>query len=180
MPLRKPAKSQPEALSALQLKAASLLADGASHSRVAAELAVPLSWVQGLEKSLPMAAAVVEMQWHRHRAHGQRIRSLLAKALDTVERELDTNPSPALALELLKNLKAEPPAQQQASAPQMLKQACTEEAGQLLRERELLSGEGFGIVDDGAKLRAAAALFDQRQHLLEAPADPTPSSEVVA
>ena len=80
-------------LTELQVKAASLLADGCTYERVAAELGVPLDWVQSLEQSLPVTAEVVHQQWRRYQAHGQRIRSLVEQAMDVVETELEERPT---------------------------------------------------------------------------------------
>ena len=88
---REPQAIQP--LIELQVKAAALLADGCTNERVAAELGVPLDWMQSLEQSLPVTAEVVHQQWRKYQAHGQRIRSLMEQAMDVVETELEERPT---------------------------------------------------------------------------------------
>ena len=152
-------------LTELQVKAASLLADGCTNERVAAELGVPLDWVQSLEQSLPVTAEVVHQQWRRYQAHGQRIRSL-------VETELEERPTPELALAILKTLKVESPSVNRQSAPEMLRAQCTQDAEVELRDRERKHGLGYGFISDDDKTQKAGELFEARSHLLNAPADP--------
>lgn len=173
MPRRKPAETQAiQPLTELQVKAAALLADGCSYERVAAELSVPLDWVQSLEQSLPVAAEVVHQQWRRYQAHGQRIRSLVEQAMDVVEAELEERPTPELALAILKSLKVEAPTVNRQTAPEMLRAQCAQDAEAELRKDETRHGLGYGFVSDGDRARKAGALFNERAHLLSAPADP--------
>ena len=85
-------------LTDLQQQAATLLADGYSDARVAEELSVPLAWVQGLGDSLPVAAAITRQQWRSYQGTRLRVRSLIERALDTVEKEMDRRPTPELAV----------------------------------------------------------------------------------
>ena len=161
-------ETEPQAiqpLTELQVKAASLLADGCTNERVAADLGVPLDWVQSLEQSLPVTAEVVHQQWRRYQAHGQRIRSL-------VETELEERPTPELALAILKTLKVESPSVNRQSAPEMLRAQCTQDAEVELRDRERKHGLGYGFISDDDKTQKAGELFEARSHLLNAPADP--------
>ena len=159
-------------LTELQVKAASLLADGCTNERVAAELGVPLDWVQSLEQSLPVTAEVVHQQWRRYQAHGQRIRSLVEQAMDVVETELEERPTPELALAILKTLKVESPSVNRQSAPEMLRAQCEKDAHEQLRQDELEHGLGYGFISDDDKTQKAGELFEARSHLLNAPADP--------
>lgn len=173
MPRRKPAETQViQPLTDLQIKAASLLADGCTYERVAAELAVPLDWVKGLETSLPVAAEVTHQQWRKYQAYGQRIRSLVERSMDVVEAELQENPTPDLALAILKSLKVEAPTAPRQSAPEMLRAQCAREAEEALRQDEMTLGLGYGFVSDSDRARKAGVLFEQRAHLLSAPDDP--------
>ena len=173
MPRRKPAEAQAiQPLTELQVKAAALLADGCTYERVAAELGVPLDWVQSLEQSLPVAAEVVHQQWRKYQAHGQRIRSLVEQAMDVVEAELEERPTPELALAILKSLKVEPPGVNRQTAPEMLRAQCAQDAEAELRQEEASNGLGYGFISDRDTARKADDLFEQRAHLLSAPADP--------
>jgi len=173
MPRRKAVEPQAiQPLTELQLKAAALLADGSTSERVAAELGVPLDWVQSLEQSLPVTAEVVHQQWRKYQAHGQRIRSLVEQAMDVVETELEERPTPELALAILKSLKVEAPAVHRQTAPEMLRAQCTQDAEAELRDKERKHGLGYGFISDGDKNQKAGELFEARAHLLNAPADP--------
>jgi len=173
MPRRTPAKPQAiQPLTSLQRKAAALLADGCSDERVAAELSVPLEWVEEVSQALPVAAEVVSNQWRKYQAHGQRIRSLVEQAMDVVETELEERPTPELALAILKSLKVESPAVNRQTAPEMLRAQCVRDAEQHLRDEESCSGLGYGFISETDRTRKAGALFEERAHLLSAPADP--------
>ena len=173
MPRRKTAKPQTiQPLTALQRKAAALLADGCSDERVAAELSVPLEWVEEVSQALPVAAEVVNNQWRKYQAHGQRARALLEQAMDVVEAELEERPTPELALAILKSLKVEAPSVNRQTAPEMLRAQCTHDAEAKLREEDSTSGLGWGLINDTDKERKARHLFEERAHLLSAPADP--------
>jgi hypothetical protein len=172
-----PRKAQPEAqalapLTALQRQAAALLADGATDERVAAELGVPLDWVQNLEGSLPMAAEVTRQQWRKYQGHRQRIRSLVEQALDVVETELEQRPTPELAVALLRALKVEQPAVNHQSAEQLLRVDCHRQAEDQLRRKEASFGLGYGHLNPGEVEQKALDLFDAQAHRLSAPADP--------
>ena len=173
MPRRKTTETQAiQPLTELQVKAAALLADGCTYDRVAAELAVPLEWVQALENSLPVTAEVVHQQWRKYQAHGQRIRSLVEQAMDVVEEELEQRPTPELALAILKSLKVEAPAVNRQTAPEMLRAQCVQDAEAELRQEEHSHGLGYGFISDGERMRKAGTLYEERAHLLSAPADP--------
>lgn len=176
MPRKRPEPQAIQPLTDLQRKAAALLADGASDDRVAAELGVPVAWVQGLQGSLPVAAEVVHQQWRRYRAHGQRIRSLVEQALDVVETELAERPSPDLAVALLRSLKVEAPVAPLQTAEQMLRAECTAAAEAALRDEESRYGLGWGHVSQGDLARQTATLLDAQAHRLSAPADPEPAA----
>jgi hypothetical protein len=163
-------------LSELQRKAAALLADGATDERVAAELAVPLPWVQELEGSLPVAAEVTRQQWRRYQGHRQRIRSLVEQALDVVEQELEDRPSPELALALLKALKVDAPDRPHRSAEQLLRAQCETEAERSLRDYEASYGLGYGHISPADLNRKSRELFEAQAHRLSAPADPEPAA----
>lgn len=168
-----PAKDQIiQPLTPLQRKAAGLLADGCSDERVATELSVPLEWVEEVSQALPVAAEVVSNQWRKYQAHGQRIRSLMEQAMDVVEAELVERPSPELALAILKSLKVEAPAVNRQTAPEMLRAQCSLDAEVKLKEEDATSGLGWGLIDHTDKERTARHLFEERAHLLSAPADP--------
>ena len=173
-----PRKAQPQQalvpLTELQQKAAALMADGATDERVATELEVPLAWVQSLEGSLPVAAAVTRQQWRRYQAHGQRVRSLLERALDVVEAELKDRPTPELAVALLRAVKVEPPPVELRTAEDMLRAECTAQAKADARAE----GARFGIsyVSAGETESRAAELFQAQAHRLSAPADPEPAA----
>jgi hypothetical protein len=81
---------------------------------------MPLDWVRSREGNLPIAAAVVERQWRKPRAQRLRIRSLVERALDVVEEELEQLPSPELAVAILRTLRVEPPEAMPRSAEMML------------------------------------------------------------
>jgi transposase-like protein len=173
MPRRPTAKAQPlQPLTPLQKQAAALLADGCSDERVAAELAVPLDWVEEVSQALPVAAEVVSNQWRKYQAHGQRIRSLVEQAMEVVEAELVERPTPELALAILKTLKVEAPEVHRLSAPEMLRAQCVQDAEQEVRDEEESRGLSYGFVSDADKNRKARQLFEERAHLLSAPADP--------
>lgn len=169
-----PAEAQPlQPLTALQRQAAALLADGATDERVAAELSVPLAWVQDLQDSLPVAAEVVRHQWRRYQAHGQRIRCLVEKALDVVEEELEQRPSPDLAVALLRSLKVEAPARPLLSAQDLLRAECSKDAEATLRQQEAERGLGWGYIGETERSEAAHRLYQERApQRLSAPADP--------
>lgn len=175
-----PRKPQPEQralapLTDLQRQAAALLADGAPDERVAAELAVPLAWVQGLEGSLPVAAAVTRHQWRRYQGTRQRVRSLLEMALDTVEQEMEQRPTPELAVALLRVLKVEAPETPHHTAEQLLRAECEIRAEAELREAASLPGIGLvSFITPEDVARAAGGLFESEAHRLSAPADPEP------
>ena len=173
MPRRKAVEPQAiQPLTELQVKAAALLADGCTNERVAAELGVPLDWVQSLEQSLPVTAEVVHQQWRKYQAHGQRIRSLVEQAMDVVETELEERPTPELALAILKNLKVESPSVNRQIAPEMLRAQCEKDTHDQLKQDELESGLGFSIVSQGDQTRRAGVLFEERDYRLNAPEDP--------
>jgi hypothetical protein len=181
MALDMPRKAQPEPqalvpLTELQRQAAALLADGATDERVAAELGVPLGWVQNLEGSLPMAAEVTRQQWRRYQGHRQRIRSLVEQALDVVEAELEARPTPELAVALLRALKVEPPAVNHQSAEQLLRVDCHRQAEDQLHRKEALYGLGWANLNPGEVEQRALTLFDEQAHRLSAPADPEPAA----
>jgi hypothetical protein len=175
-----PRKPQPEhqvlaPLTDLQRQAAALLADGATDERVAAELAVPLAWVQGLEGSLPVAAEVTRHQWRRYQGHRQRIRSLVERALDVATEELEQRPTAELAVALLRALKVEAPEAPHRTAEQLLRSECETRAEADLREREAIAGIGaFGFISPADVTRTAVRLFESEAHRLSAPADPEP------
>jgi len=161
------------ALTPLQHEAVALLADGASDERVAAALRVPIDWVRGLQGNLPIAAAVVEQQWRKHRAHRLRIRSLVERALDVVEDELEKRPSPELAVAILRSLRVEPPEAVPRSAEAMLREECHRKAEAELQEIEARQGLGFAWRNEGELERKALDLFDQAApKRLSAPEDP--------
>lgn len=160
-------------LTALQHEAVDLFADGASDERVAAELAVPLDWVRSLQGNLPVAAAVVDRQWRKHRAHSQRIRSLVEKALDVVEQELTQRPTPDLAVAILRSLKVEAPLAPLQSAEAMLRAECTQQAEIELTEMEAREGLGYGRLSTADVQRKTVRLFDAvAADRLNAPEDP--------
>ena len=171
-------QTQPEAevlapLTDLQRQAAALLADGASDERVAAELAVPLPWVQGLQHSLPVAAEVTHRQWRQFQAHGQRVRSLLSRAMDVVEQELDERPTAELAVALLKALKLDAPAVPHRTAQQLLLAECEATAQEVLAAEDLGMG-GYSFTTPADVARTARKLYEGEAHRLSAPADPEP------
>ena len=160
-------------LSTLQQEAVALLADGASEEKVATALAVPLDWVRSLEGNLPIAAAVVERQWRKHRAQRHRIRSLVERALDVVEEELEQRPSPELAVAILRTLRVEPPEAMPHSAEVMLREHCRHRAEIQLQEVEAREGLGFAWRDPGEVEQKAMEIFDQEApHRMNAPEDP--------
>ena len=159
-----------EPLTVLQQQAATLLADGASDERVAAELAVPLAWVQGLETCLPVAAAITSTQWKRYQGTRHRVRSLMEKALEVVAQELDRNPTPELAVALLRVLKLEAPEVAHQTAQQLLLAECKQRAEEELRE-EANCGQ-FAFIGPTEIAQAAGDLFEREVCRLKAPADP--------
>lgn len=170
MPREQPEPQAIQPLSDLQRKATALLADGASDGRVAAELGVPVAWVQGLQGSLPVATEVVHKKWRRYRAHGQLIRSLVEQAMDVVETELAERPSPDMAVALLRALKVEAPLTPLQAAELMLRAECSQQGEAALRDEE--SRYGLGYVSQGDIARQTTALLDAQAHRLSAPADP--------
>ena len=157
-------------LTDLQQQAATLLADGYSDVRVAEELSVPLAWVQGLDDSLPVAAAITRQQWRSYQGTRLRVRSLIERALDTVEQEMDRRPTPELAVALLKALKLEPPEVAHQTAQQLLLAECKQRAEEELRE-EANCGQ-FAFVGPTEIAQTAADLFEREVCRLNAPADP--------
>ena len=160
-----------EPLTVLQQQAATLLADGASDERVAAELAVPLAWVQGLETCLPVAAAITSTQWKRYQGTRHRVRSLLEKALDVVDQELERNPSPELAVALLRVLKLEAPETPHKTPQQLLLAECSQRVEEELRDEAVTTG-AFSFIGPAEIAKAAGDLFETEMHRLNAPADP--------
>jgi hypothetical protein len=156
-------------LTDLQQQAAALLADGATDEKVAEQLAVPLGWVQGLEQSLPVAAAVTRHQWRRYQGTRARIRSLLESALDVAATELTERPTPELAVALLRALKLEAPEIPLRSPEQMLRADCEARAEARLQSEP---GGCFGFVTAADVTREAGRLFEAEVHRLSAPADP--------
>ena len=123
------------------MKAAALLADGCTNERVAAELGMPLDWVQSLEQSLPVTADT---------SNGGNIFGPWWSKLDVVE----TRKGP-LALAILKSLKVEAPAVHRQTAPEMLRAQCTQDAEVELRDRERKHGLGYGFHGDKNQKRAS-------------------------
>ena len=160
-----------EPLTVLQQQAATLLADGASDERVAAELAVPLEWVQGLETCLPVVAAITSNQWRRYQGTRHRVRSLMEKALEVVAQELDRNPTPELAVALLRVLKLEAPEVAHQTAQQLLLAECSQRAEEELRNEASTTG-AFSFIGPAEIDQAAGDLFASEVHRLNAPADP--------
>lgn len=160
-------------LTSLQQAAVALLADGASDEKVAAALGVPLAWVRSLEGNLPIAASVVERQWRKHQAIRLRIRSLVDRALDVVEEELEQRPSPELAVAILRTLRVDPPEAKLRSAEVMLRDECRQRAEIQLQDLEAREGLGFAWRNPGAVDLKAMDLFDQEApKRLVAVADP--------
>ena len=160
-----------EPLTVLQQQAATLLADGASDERVAAELAVPLEWVQGLETCLPVVAAITSNQWRRYQSTRHKVRSLLEKALEVVAQELDRNPTPELAVALLRVLKLEAPETPHKTPQQLLLAECSQRAEQELRDEAITTG-AFPFIGPVEIAQAAGDLFETEVYRLNAPADP--------
>lgn len=160
-------------LTSLQHEVVALLADGNSDERVAVELKVPLEWVRSLQGNLPIAAAVIERQWHRHRAHRLRIRSLCDKALDVVTEELENRPSPELAVAILRVLRVEAPDAIPRSAEVMLRSECRDRAERQMDETEAISGSNWPLRNEG-ELEQRALKFFKGEALkrLNAPEDP--------
>ena len=155
-------------LTDIQRRAAGLLADGATDERVAVELGVPLPWVQSLEESLPVAAAIVRQQHRRYQAHRARIRSLLETALDVVEEEMAERPSVELAVALLRILKAEAPGSPLQTPVQLLEIECQS----LAREQIQAATDPDGwrpAIDLSGK---TAELMREQAHRLNPPPDP--------
>ena len=175
-PLRMPKQSErlpPEPLTTLQRQAVVLLADGVADEKVAELLQVPLAWVESLEQSLPVAAAVLSHQHRRFQAHRDRVRNLLERALDVAEIELAERPTPELALGLLKALKLEAPTAPLRSAEQLLLAECNSRAEVQLQAKQSAAGFGsFSFIAPADVAAAAGDLFRGELHRLSAPADP--------
>ena len=133
---------------------------------------MPVDWVRSLEGNLPIAAAVVEHQWRKHRAQRLRIRSLVERALDVVVEELEQRPTPELAVAILRSLKVGPPEAMPRSAEVMLRDECRQQAEIQLQEIDAREDLGLGIAPCDID-RKAAAIFDQEAFdRLNPPEDP--------
>jgi hypothetical protein len=119
-------------LTPLQEEAVELWAAGASDQTVAQKLGTSLEWVRDLSGHLLVQEAVAMAQWQLH--HRQRIRlgSLAHQALDVLGQELETNPSPQLALALLKVAGKMAPEVPVVKAEDLLKERCSAMAQQEL------------------------------------------------
>lgn len=177
-PFRMPKRSErlsPVPLTPLQRQAVVLLADGVADDKVAELLQVPLTWVESLEGSLPVAAAVLSHQHRRFQAHRDRVRNLLERALTVAENELAQRPTPELALGLLKALKLEAPTAPLRSAEQLLLAECNSRAEVQLQAKQSAAGFGsFAFIAPSDVAAAAGDLFRTELHRLDAPADPEP------
>jgi hypothetical protein len=160
-------------LTTLQEQAVELWATGASDQTVAEKLGAPLEWVRGLSGHLLVQEAVAMAQWQMHHRQRSRLGSLAHRALDVLVQELETNPSPQLALALLKVAgKAMAPEAPVVKAEDLLKERCAAKAQQELGS----SCDPMDFISKEESERSAAIYRRLAPSQLATPPDPSEES----
>ena len=95
----------------------------------------------------------------------------MEKALEVVAQELDRNPTPELAVALLRVLKLEAPETPHKTPQQLLLAECSQRAEEELRDEAITTG-AFPFIGPVEIAQAAGDLFETEVHRLNAPADP--------